>query len=533
MPLFAIRDNGADGGEAFMVPNGIDDLRESLSSDFPNFWKGVASYSLVVDSKMGASALALKIAERTISDIVFAPEPKKSVWQTGLLEIASHLDAVDLSELSKWTSKILGWKQGDFKKSAQQIAAKRKAEERARARAEREAAKENKEAESSAAAAIAGGIQEIEPWPQPVELSQVLSETVALFRRYIWMSESQVIVVVLWCAATYLHDEFEIFPFLSITAPSKRCGKTTLFTLASKFVPRALVLAGDVSAPFVFRAINAYAPTLMIDEAQDAFRKNPDLASIYNAGHVKDTAYVGRVEKINEQLVPVRFNVFCPKILALKGKIRDDSLQERVIEIRLGRMTKDDLVEGDYWDDKSKLNESLVLLQQRFARASLDLLAKIKDHRAEMPEFENSRTKQNWKPSWIVAELAGGEWTEKLKQGINECDEEGLQELAFSDYLIRSLKEFCENYVKRPSVTRRKTDEQRDHVPTDEILSPSQGLNSDKEAPWKADGKELTAEKLAKELRGYKVKSTQTEINKMRTRGYSYKALKKKVFDRY
>ena len=71
--------------------------------------------------------------------------------------------------------------------------------------------------------------------------------------------------------------------------------------------------------------------------------------------------------------------------------------------------------------------------------------------------------------------------------------------------------------------------------PTDEILSPSQGLNSDKEAPWKADGKELTAEKkLAKELRGYKAQvSTQTEINKMRTRGYSYKALKKKVFDRY
>ena len=40
----------------------------------------------------------------------------------------------------------------------------------------------------------------------------------------------------------------------------------------------------------------------MIDEAPDTFRKKSDLASIYNAGHVKDTAYVGRVEKINEQL---------------------------------------------------------------------------------------------------------------------------------------------------------------------------------------------------------------------------------------
>ena len=55
---------------------------------------------------------------------------------------------------------------------------------------------------------------------------------------------------------------------------------------------------------------------------------------------------------------------------------------------------------------------------------------------------------QNWKPLWIVAELAGGEWTEKLKTGINECDEEGLQEPSFEDYLIRSLKEFCEAYIK-------------------------------------------------------------------------------------
>ena len=69
----------------------------------------------------------------------------------------------------------------------------------------------------------------------------------------------------------------------------------------------------------------------MIDEAQNAFKKNPELASIYNAGHVKDTAYVSRVEKINEDLAPVRFNVFCPKVLALKGKIRDDSLQGRAL----------------------------------------------------------------------------------------------------------------------------------------------------------------------------------------------------------
>ena len=60
-------------------------------------------------------------------------------------------------------------------------------------------------------------------------------------------------------------------------------------------------------------------------------------------------------------------------------------------------------------------------------------------------------------------------------------------------------REFC-----RPRVIARKSDEQRDHISTDDILSFSEGLNSDNEAPWKADGKELNAERLAKELRGHR-----------------------------
>ena len=91
---------------------------------------------------------------------------------------------IDLSKLANWASKTLGWATGDFRKSAQQIASRFKTEERRRARAEREAAaREKKEAESSAGGAGgSSGIQEVEPWPQPVNLSQVLNETVTVFR---------------------------------------------------------------------------------------------------------------------------------------------------------------------------------------------------------------------------------------------------------------------------------------------------------------------------------------------------------------
>jgi hypothetical protein len=67
-------------------------------------------------------------------------------------------------------------------------------------------------------------------------------------------------------------------------------------------------------------------------------------------------------------------------------------------------------------------------LRRKFARAALDLKSKIKGYKPEMPEFENSRTRQNWRALWIVAEEAdlsrgdgkGKFWIEKLTEAINE-----------------------------------------------------------------------------------------------------------------
>ena len=67
-----------------------------------------------------------------------------------------------------------------------------------------------------------------------------------------------------------------------------------------------------------------------------------------------------------------------------------------------------------------------------------------------------------------------------------------------------ALKEFCEEYRERPGIKKLKL-EQRDLIPTEEILSYEKGLNADREAPWFATGNEgLTAERLARELRGFK-----------------------------
>jgi hypothetical protein len=392
--------------------------------------------------------------------------------------------------------------------------------------------KYGKEEDRQAAEGIA--FESIEPWPEPVSLAEAFTETVELFRKWVFMSKTQAVAVVLWIATAFFARLLEIHAYLAITAPTKRCGKTTLFTLISLFVPQRLVVSSNVSSAFVFRVIDKNQPTLMVDEAQAAFQKNQDLEEIYNAGHVKRTAFVGRVEKVGEELVEKLFSTFCPKVLALKGKIKNDSLQDRVIEIRLERAAKSDL-ENDFWDTLSSQPEIFVPCVRRFVRAVTDSLDAFKAHRhPNLPEFSNGRTKQNWKPLWILAELAGDDWCGKLEDAIDECEEEAQRELSFTDYLLKALKRFCEAYQKRPGVLTRKL-EQRDLIPTEEILSPTTGLNADKEAPWMTKSEGLTAERLGRELRGFPaVKKIQRRINvgQKPVRGYSCKALSK-VFERY
>jgi hypothetical protein len=65
-----------------------------------------------------------------------------------------------------------------------------------------------------------------------------------------------------------------------------------------------------------------------------------------------------------------------------------------------------------------------------------------------------------------------------------------------------------EEFVKEKRAWHKFPPEQRFFIKTDDILSHVDGLNSDKEAPWKDDkARELTATKLGRELREYGVES--------------------------
>src|SRR5271169_1215879 len=184
-------------------------------------------------------------------------------------------------------------------------------------------------------------LPEPQPWPTPVDGAKLLDELSATIRRYMVMAVEAVHTVALWVLFTYLLDAFETSPRLAITAPQKRCGKTTLLSLLYQLTWRPLA-AANLTPAVAFRVIEAARPTLLIDETDTFVRENDELRGVLNSGHSRATAFVIRCQGEDNQ--PRCFSTWAAIALAGIGKL-PTTLADRSIEIKLKRKTTSEPVQ--------------------------------------------------------------------------------------------------------------------------------------------------------------------------------------------
>ncbi len=76
----------------------------------------------------------------------------------------------------------------------------------------------------------------------------------ATIRKYVVLPGNDALAVALWALHAFCFDAFACTPRLAITAPEKRCGKTTLLDVVGLLVPRPLATA-NISTAATFRTI--------------------------------------------------------------------------------------------------------------------------------------------------------------------------------------------------------------------------------------------------------------------------------------
>jgi putative DNA primase/helicase len=201
-------------------------------------------------------------------------------------------------------------------------------------------------------------------------------------------------------------DAFFITPFLYPRSPEKRCGKTTLMFVIHEPVRRPL-LATNVAAAPLFRCIEKFRPTLLLDEADTWLRENEELRGILNGGHSRKTARVIRC--VGDDHNVRAFSTFCPKAVAGIGRLAD-TLEDRSVIIPMRRKRVEDRT-APLREDRLDLLD----IRRKCQRWASDHLDALWSADPQPPSTLNDRAADNRRALLAIADAAGGEWPQQAR----------------------------------------------------------------------------------------------------------------------
>ena len=259
-----------------------------------------------------------------------------------------------------------------------------------------------------------------EPWDDPVDGETLANELVSIFLRFLVLLDEVAEVLTLWVLHSHAHDGAFVSPILAVTSPEKRCGKTTLLSLLQALVRRPLPTS-NATASTIFRAVEKWRPTLLIDEADTFLRDSEELRGILNSGHTRSQAFVLRNVEVGGDYEPRAFSTWAPKAVALIGKMHP-TLMDRSVVASMRRKRPDEKVEGLRLDRLDELAD----LPRRLARWSDDHMGQLRTADPEVPPGMNDRAADNWRPLLAIADTIGGSWPKKARDALamlTACDD--------------------------------------------------------------------------------------------------------------
>ncbi len=339
-------------------------------------------------------------------------------------------------------------------------------------------------------------VQDLPVWMLPVDGAELLDEISKTIRAYVFTGAEQVDVATLWVAASHVYQSFHIFPRLNITAPEKECGKSTLLDVLTKLTRRSIDVQ-NMTVATLFRLIEEYAPTLLVDEYDSFLRQNDELRGLINAGHKKGSQVPRCVGDDNRVKL---FKVYAPVVLSGIGDL-PGTILDRSIVIRMVRAKRDEI--GKIFD--SRHTGEMVNLCRRLTRWTTDNINAIEAADPAMPEGAYNRVADNWRPLFAVAQLAGGDWPNRVEAAFKKLIERDAADSARVQ-LLHDIKEiFEEKRLDRiASATLVNFLEKMEHRPWPE---------------WK-NGKPITVRQLARLLRPFDIKPTTIRIGDITAKGY-------------
>lgn len=237
------------------------------------------------------------------------------------------------------------------------------------------------------------------------ETGWLLEKVITHIRRFVVITHDQALAVGLWVLLTWAVEAFDCSPYLDVSSPSRECGKTRLFEALQLLVRRPRKCTGHTEAT-LFRMIESEHPTLLMDEIDTTFGKDPKLYAgirgVLDEGHRRGGSVPRMVGEFKKMEIKY-FDVFGPKAFAGIGNL-PETIASRSIPIRLQKKSRAEKVArfrfGREWAAASEIRQAL----EEWATNAVPTLG---DAEPSFPEELTDRQWDLWEPLFAIADMTG------------------------------------------------------------------------------------------------------------------------------
>ncbi|MGO2133100.1 MAG: DUF3631 domain-containing protein [Halomonas sp.] len=246
----------------------------------------------------------------------------------------------------------------------------------------------------------------VEPWGDSVDGAALVRELSNTLQQYVVCEPAVADGAALWIVFTWFIDSVHVAPIANITAPLPNCGKSTLLDFMERFAFQPLKCDG-ISPAALFRSMDKWQPSLLIDEVDTFLRDNEDARGVLNSGH-KRNGFIIRV--VGEDHEPTRFSTWGAKALCGIGSIAS-TLESRSIRFELRRKLPHESVSNIRFMDAGLEAR----LKRQLCRLHDDIARQVANTRPEPVPGLSNRAQDNWEPLLQIADTIGGEWPERAR----------------------------------------------------------------------------------------------------------------------
>ncbi len=168
-------------------------------------------------------------------------------------------------------------------------------------------------------------------------VSALVSEIDAYIYRYVDLSDNFRKVAAYYVLLTWVYDAFNELPYLRLRGDFGS-GKSRALIVIGSLCYKAFFASGASTVSPIFHLLDSVRGTLIVDEADFRFSdEKAELVKILNNGNVRGFPVLRTMVTPTREFNPRAFNVFSPKIVAMRQGFEDQALESRFITEEMGQ----------------------------------------------------------------------------------------------------------------------------------------------------------------------------------------------------